>query len=664
VNRKRLWITFGGILLILVIAIIVSVLQFDKYRMVIVDSGKVKAELFVDKIEGLSPDFIRGVDLSSIIALENSGVVFYDEKGKEQDIFKTLSKAGVNYIRVRVWNDPYDANGNGYGGGNNDLDTAIAIGKRASKYKMKLMIDFHYSDFWADPSKQQAPKAWTNMNLEEKGKALYEYTKESLQRFMEEGVDVGIVQIGNETTNAFCGENNWKNITTLFQEGSRAVREVSKDEKQDILIAIHFTNPENAENYERYAMILKNFKVDYDIFASSYYPYWHGTLDNLTAILTKVANDFDTKVMVAETSYAYTFENGDGHGNTISEESVFTKDYPITIQGQASAIRDVMEAVAKVGDAGLGVFYWEPAWIPVSGETFEQRSKLWEEYGSGWASSFATEYDPLDAGVYYGGSSWDNQGLFDFQGHPLPSLKVFQYVYTGAEATLRVDAIDDVLLRVRKGDDYLLPDTVTVLLNDGTKQEVAVEWKEADVEKIATDILGVYEIHGLAFYNEEEYEASGKVIIVEQNYVENYSFEDLDLSMWTITNHNDVTSELGIQEKISDAKTGTKSLHFYSTNQVDFKVEQKITDLKPGIYNFGIYIQGGDVNNPEMSIYAIADGKTYIAEASVDGWANWKNPKVENIQVDSGTIVIGASIACDPKGWGTLDDFILTPVED
>ncbi|NLP34398.1 MAG: cellulase family glycosylhydrolase [Clostridiales bacterium] len=663
-NRKRLWITFGGILLILVIAIIVSVLQFDKYRMVIVDSGKVKAELFVDKIEGLSPDFIRGVDLSSIIALENSGVVFYDEKGKEQDIFKTLSKAGVNYIRVRVWNDPYDANGNGYGGGNNDLDTAIAIGKRASKYKMKLMIDFHYSDFWADPSKQQAPKAWTNMNLEEKGKALYEYTKESLQRFMEEGVDVGIVQIGNETTNAFCGENNWKNITTLFQEGSRAVREVSKDEKQDILIAIHFTNPENAENYERYAMILKNFKVDYDIFASSYYPYWHGTLDNLTAILTKVANDFDTKVMVAETSYAYTFENGDGHGNTISEESVFTKDYPITIQGQASAIRDVMEAVAKVGDAGLGVFYWEPAWIPVSGETFEQRSKLWEEYGSGWASSFATEYDPLDAGVYYGGSSWDNQGLFDFQGHPLPSLKVFQYVYTGAEATLRVDAIDDVLLRVRKGDDYLLPDTVTVLLNDGTKQEVAVEWKEADVEKIATDILGVYEIHGLAFYNEEEYEASGKVIIVEQNYVENYSFEDLDLSMWTITNHNDVTSELGIQEKISDAKTGTKSLHFYSTNQVDFKVEQKITDLKPGIYNFGIYIQGGDVNNPEMSIYAIADGKTYIAEASVDGWANWKNPKVENIQVDSGTIVIGASIACDPKGWGTLDDFILTPVED
>ena len=171
-----------------------------------IEDDRIESFLHINKIEGLSDDFMLGVDISSIISLETSGRKFYDFDGKEQDIFKTLSESGVNYIRVRVWNNPFNENGNGYGGGNCTVDTAIEIGKRAKEYGMGLFVDFHYSDFWADPGKQQAPKAWENETIEEKEKAIYSYTVESLEDIKENGVKVGMVQIGNETTGGICGE--------------------------------------------------------------------------------------------------------------------------------------------------------------------------------------------------------------------------------------------------------------------------------------------------------------------------------------------------------------------------------------------------------------------------------------------------------------------------
>lgn len=370
-------------------------------------------------------DFIKGVDISSIISLENSGVIFRNYNAEPQDIFITLQQNGVNYVRIRVWNDPYDAAGNGYGGGNNDLNTAIAIGKRATAVGMQVCVDFHYSDFWADPGKQRSPKIWEGMAITEKTTALYQYTKESLTHMLNAGIDVGMVQIGNETTGKMSGESNWSSIAQLMNAGSQAVREINITYNKDILIAVHFTNPERAGSYQYYATQLRDFQVDYDIFASSYYPYWHGTLDNLTAVLKNITDNFNKQVLVAEFSYAYTYQNGDGHGNTVSRGGNLTLPYPATVEGQTQAINDCMQAVVDVGDAGLGVFYWEPAWIPVPGNSRDERFILWESFGSGWATSYAGEFD-ADAARYYGGSSWDNQALFDFNGQPLPSLEVFK----------------------------------------------------------------------------------------------------------------------------------------------------------------------------------------------------------------------------------------------
>ncbi len=404
-------------------------------------STKKDTGVFVDKIEGLSKDFIMGVDISSILSLEESGVIFKNEEGKPTDIFKVLKNHGVSSIRIRVWNNPFDDNGRGFGGGNVDIDRAIEIGKRAAKEKMSVMLDFHYSDFWADPAKQEAPRAWQGMGIDDKAQALYEYTKESLQKALNAGVHVEYVQIGNETTGSFCGEKNWINIAKLMKQGSRAVREVSKEKKKDIKIVLHFTNPEKDGEYERYVQILQKQKVDYDIFASSYYPYWHGTVENFSSVLAKIKELSGKDVMCSEFSYFYTYDNADDFGNTISKETICDKPWPATVQGQTTAICEVINATYAAG--GMGFYYWEPAWIGVPGSTYDERSKLWEQYGSGWASSYASIYDPSDAGKYYGGTSWDNQALFDFEGKPLASLKAFNLLRTGAVTDCAPDAVGE-----------------------------------------------------------------------------------------------------------------------------------------------------------------------------------------------------------------------------
>ena len=387
--------------------------------------------LSVEKVENLSSDFIMGMDASCVPALEDSGVKYFDHDGNEKDVYQILAENGINYIRVRIWNDPYDENGNGYGGGNCDLENAVKIGKRATKYGMKLLVNFHYSDFWADPGKQMVPKEWKGMNLDDKSQALYEYTKNCLKTLIDQGVDVGMVQIGNETNGSMCGETafagDWSRIAKLMSAGSKAAREVCPN----ALVAIHFANPEKTNTYQLYSKKLNDCNVDYDVFASSYYPYWHGTLENLSTVLSYVAETYGKKVMVAETSYAYTTMDSDYFGNTISSSADKAYGYPISMQGQASLVRDVIDTVANKTTNGIGVFYWEGTWISAGGNSYEENFAKWQSFGSGWATTYASEYDPDDAGKWYGGCAVDNQAFFDKNGQAVESLKVFALVRQG-----------------------------------------------------------------------------------------------------------------------------------------------------------------------------------------------------------------------------------------
>lgn len=207
--------------------------------------------------------FYVGGDLSSIIEVEENGGIFYDDAGNEKDVFKILKENGMSSIRIRIWNDPVDENGIPYANGHNDLDTAIQIGQRASALGMRVFIDFHYSDYWADPSSQVVPKDWKNLTFEEKEQALYTYTKDSLQTLLDHNVNVTMVQIGNETTSGLAGEKDWGKITALMSAGSKAVREIATENNREILVAMHFTE---YDGFDWYAGQLKQYNVDYDVF--------------------------------------------------------------------------------------------------------------------------------------------------------------------------------------------------------------------------------------------------------------------------------------------------------------------------------------------------------------------------------------------------------------
>ena len=172
---------------------------------------KIDSTLCVEKLD-LPEDFILGMDVSSLIAEEQSGVRYYNFNGEERDLLQILADSGLTHIRVRVWNHPCDAEGRGYGGGNCDIEKAAELGRRAADAGLKLIVDFHYSDFWADPGKQMAPLAWKDMDVESKAQALYDYTADCLRRLGDAGADVAMVQIGNETNGALCGETRWDDI--------------------------------------------------------------------------------------------------------------------------------------------------------------------------------------------------------------------------------------------------------------------------------------------------------------------------------------------------------------------------------------------------------------------------------------------------------------------
>ena len=611
-------------------------------------------DLYVRKVENLPEDFIMGMDASAVLAEEASGVKYYGFDGTEQDVFKTLAQAGVNYIRVRVWNDPFDVNGNGYGGGNCDIENAVVIGKRATEFGMKLLVDFHYSDFWADPGKQMVPKAWEGFTVEEKAQAIYDYTKESLELLKKEGVDVGMVQVGNETNGHVCGESNWANMCQLFSAGSKAVREVFPEAK----VALHFANPETANRYSDYAAQLDKYQVDYDVFASSYYSFWHGTLENLGSVLKSVKDTYGKEVMVVETSYAYTAEDSDFNGNTISEGSNVDKRYPYSVQGQTNALVDVIELVNSIG--GIGVCYWEGTWITVGQNSWEENSAKWEQFGSGWASSYAAGYDPNDAGKYYGGCAVENQALFGPDGKPLESLKTFYLVRTGNEVPVVPEELADVLLTVTQGDEVTLPKTVDATMNDGSTQAVEVIWDSNDqtVTQMAA-APGAFSVTGVA----GGLPVSANITVLEQNFLVDGSFESGQMGAWRLEemSHAD---QLHLEDKKSDSLTGSWHMHFWSSkaDNVEFTLEQDAA-VKPGTYKFAISIMGGDCGETDIYAYAKVDGEIVsTAPMTITTYGNWDTGVVSGIEVAEGqTLTVGVYVRCAQAGaWGKIDDGFLT----
>jgi len=539
-SQKNMGILLTSVVILLVCVIAIGVAffgGFDGFGSIgrgTREAGVPETDIWVQRIEGLDDDFMLGVDISSVLSLEESGVIFRDFDGNEADLFELFATGGANYVRVRIWNDPWyhgnhgagDGTRRGFGGGNNDVSRAIEIGRRATDAGMSLLVNFHYSDFWADPGKQMAPRAWEGMSVAEKAVALYDFTYDTIMQMLVAGIDIGMVQIGNETNNGIAGVTGWPFKVQLFAAGSEAVIAAERDfrisqgeslsanfieTERNIRIAFHKTDPENFWTFTQTGLTLQSAEVVYDVFGISYYPFWHGCLDNLVELMNLLANTFDVDVAVFETSYPFTTEDSDGHTNSWSGYMA-TYNYPITTQGQAHAIRDVAAAVASV-ERGVGIFLWEPAWITVGHGGREANLPIWEEFGSGWAASYAAVYDPYDAGTYWGGSSWDNQAFFDRFGYPIATLNLFNYLRTGAVSRHgnRIDMIlhsqSEALRNPGLTMEYLvenmLPETVIAVFANNARVPARVIWEEADLQVAlevaqATGGVATVEIRGLA----------------------------------------------------------------------------------------------------------------------------------------------------------------------
>ncbi|MBO6108654.1 MAG: glycosyl hydrolase 53 family protein [Eubacterium sp.] len=689
------------------------------------------SDLIVKKLDDYDIKNMRGVDVSSYLAImdafdmENKNIENDDEKkgfrdrdGKlldRQGFFDLLADAGVNYIRTRVWNDPADSEGRGYGGGNNTAARAAEIAAYATKAGMGNLIDLHMSDFWADPAKQMSPKEWKKYNIDKKIKAVSKFVTDALTEIESKGGIVDMVQIGNEINTGFAGETEQVGINKLLDAGCDAAHEYGYSDthianisavettgeyfgfgENNIYTVIHLTEPQTEGAQLRYASQLAAFDggngVSYDIFASSYYPYWHGTTENLTKVLSAIAERYDKYVLAVETSWATRLDDGDGQPNTVSVEKNST-DMPFrfTVQGQADEIRAVASAVNDVdvtltsGDrAGLGICYWEPAWIPVNNiselegseykKALKANKKLWERTGSGWASSYAKQYDPDDAGKYYGGSAVDNQAWFDYDGSPLSTLDIYRYLIGGSDAEKRPDGGYVETVEVVSGGEITMPSEAKVIYNDGTEENMPVNWDEADISAIDTSKEGTYTVHG-NFTNDTSFDLICPVIVAASDFMDGHDGDfEKDPSDWTISGE-------GIKQEFEDAKNNAVSgrgyINFWSESGVKGSLtSQTVTIDTPGTYAASItchgdVLVGSEKKEKVMLIVKTGDGRTMRSDKIIsDGWQNYITTTVPGIKITDdmiknkeNTITLTISVKLGGGRWMAIDDASITAEE-
>ena len=364
---------------------------------------------------------ILGIDASTYLEELEHGAKFYDEKG-EIDPLDSFVKNGVNYIRIRLWNDPFSPDGEPYLAGNCNIDNYIALGKLAKSKGFHLLLDFHYSDFWADPGKQIIPKAWSGYDLDALTGKVYEFTKESLIKSKDAGVLPELIQVGNEITNGMLWpigklkresrmKPDYSAFLRLVDAGCRACREISPEAK----ILLHLERSNDSTLYREFFEEIEQAGIDYDVIGASYYPYWHGTPEELFANL-KACRRFGKEIMVTELGYGFTDKpyllDGEEKRLVIDSERAyipgFTEKYPMSPKGQSDFIRDFL---ADAKSAGVdGIFYWEPLWIPGKGIC--------------WASEAGQKY------IHEEGKStsneWANQCLFDYEGKMLPAFDKYK----------------------------------------------------------------------------------------------------------------------------------------------------------------------------------------------------------------------------------------------
>lgn len=624
----------------------------------------------------LAEDFAYGVDLSTVKEIETLGGKYYDKDGKEADVFKILADGGANYCRLRLWVDPYDADGNPYGGGTNDLATDIYLALRAQNAGMKVCVNFHLSDSWTDPGKQYRPKAWGDQYLlasDVPAKA-GSYIQESLQAFKDYGVNVASFQVGNETNSGICGfgiNTSSSNLTMPFNvykygiEGGKAVFP-----EADAII--HLTNIRSNSAVKQYLDKLEEYEVPYDIAGFSYYPYWHGTQSNLLDILTYAANK-GKDTMVMETSWGFTDEQNEVVSNQYSSTGFGNAGgYETSTQAQATELADIIDILSQVpNQRGKGIFYWEPAWLPTPGTGWcTKAGAFYNDYGRDPASDaeIAVRDAYTDA---YCKASWSNQAVFSYTGKVLPSAYTYKFVQDGTKAAEEeiVSLVSDKLthtINLKDDSTLALPTTVKMKTNTDAHRNVSVTWDQTAYDAMIAAGDGEYTINGTT--------SNGNSVtcevIIETNFVADPSFENQGSAQenevkepWV------VTGDGRIERKGEGNRTGTAYYHWYNAGVFTWDLSQTIEMDQAGTFRLRTYMMSNTASGYESMdmYYKINDGEEVVMDAlwACQGWVADLTTgmilvEMKGIELAVGdTIVIGMRSSCLAGSWGHMDDWSL-----
>ena len=383
----------------------------------------------IDALKGRS-NFLNGLDCSMVSVIEENGGRYFDFDGKERDFFQLIKENGINLVRVRLWND-YKSPTGVKGGGCLDVERVLKLALRAKNAGLKFLLDFHYSDNWADPGKQTCPYSWKNLDFNNARKELEKFTKNTIEYFLSRGAVIDYVQIGNEINNGFMfpfGEVDWSdentkkntldNLANLLNVAINAVKTTSPNTKIIIHVGDYALKTWRDGNSGReipfglwFFQQLEQRRVIYDIAAASYYLFYHHKdgdfmdINMMTDSINQYIDALRKPFMIMEYSMAFTLNNHQFAENQFNKEfsDILRNEYPTSFQGQTNMILDIAERVAKAkNNMGIGFCYWGGDWIPVK--------------GAGWGDQYTTK------------SSWSNQALFTYEGFATPTLAAMKTV--------------------------------------------------------------------------------------------------------------------------------------------------------------------------------------------------------------------------------------------
>jgi len=354
-----------------------------------------------------APKTYLGVDISYANEMEDCGAV-YRSGAKAVEPYAFFKSAGANVARIRIWNDP------DWTPYSNLKDVKRSI-RKARQAGLRVLLDFHYSDDWADGDKQIAPKAWAKLSTPEQVKALYAFTRDTLAELDREGLMPDLVQVGNETNGEIVSSLakakdpiDWSRNALLFNAGIKAVRDASAVSAIKPRIMLHIAQPENVEPW--FAAAEKAGVTDFDLIGISYYSKWSKrSMAQLGATINRLRHLYAADVLVVETAYPFTTDGADSAPNLLGDDSLIA-GYPASPAGQKKYLIDLTQLVYANG--GVGVVYWEPAWLSTKCKT------RWGQ-----------------------GSNWENAALFDFKGKALEGVDWLNAPYVmPVEVTFRIPA--------------------------------------------------------------------------------------------------------------------------------------------------------------------------------------------------------------------------------